>query len=290
MVRVDAAVAESDTETIIKLIEEAQRETADDYRAGCVCDGCGATLVADASLADVPVYHGELEPENSLGLRALDVCQACAADVPAAEARWMARMKLQKLDQAEESLYQVRTIQRLMKSTQDLQDQAMALMLYPHSGRLGFELLQPDPNVPTPPKAVVCSMLRRETELRNSSMTQHLLDCLRSGLSGDCGCNSDREVFESIKAQVVHEFDLRPEYVDVLNSAVARFGGDSDIIQSANYLRHNRAMQGSLHVGDKVNGEIALASLDGTMISLRQRLAMDVADSRPVVVIAGSIT
>lgn len=39
----------------------------------------------------------------------------------------MARMKLQKLDQAEESLYQVRTIQRLMKSTQDLQDQAMAL-------------------------------------------------------------------------------------------------------------------------------------------------------------------
>ena len=137
----------------------------------------------------------------------------------------------------------------------------------------------------------VCSMLRRETELRNSSGTQHLLDCLRrSGLSGDCGCNSDREVFESIKAQVVHEFDLRPEYVDVLNSAVARFGGDPDIIQSANYLRYNRAMQGSLHVGEKVDGEIALASLDGTMISLRQRLAIDVADIRPVAVIAGSIT
>ena len=63
-------------------------------------------------------------------------------------------MKLQKLDKAEENLYQLRTLQSLMEKSKDLERQAMALMLYPHSGRLGFELLQPNPNVPTPPKAV----------------------------------------------------------------------------------------------------------------------------------------
>jgi hypothetical protein len=134
-------------------------------------------------------------------------------------------------------------------------------------------------------------MLRRETELRNDKRTQQLLDSLRcSQFASDCGCNSDREVFENIKAQVVREFDLGPEYVDVLNSAVARFGADPDVVDSANYLRYNRSTQGVIQVGDTVDGEIPLASLDGTTISLRQRLAADPFDSRPVAVIAGSIT
>ena len=77
----------------------------------------------------------------------------------------------------------------------------------------------------------------------------------------------DREVFESIKARVVREFNLGAEYVDVLNSAVARFPGDEDIVASANYLRYNRAVQGALEVGDMLPmDDITLASLDGKRI------------------------
>ncbi len=43
---------------------------------------------------------------------------------------------------------------------------------YEHSGRHGFEPVGADPTVATPPKATVCSMLRRETELRNATSTQ----------------------------------------------------------------------------------------------------------------------
>ena len=37
----------------------------------------------------------------------------------------------------------------------------------------------------------------------------------------------DKEVFEGIKAQVVAEFNLDPQYVDVLNTAASRFPGKS---------------------------------------------------------------
>ena len=117
----------------------------------------------------------------------------------------------------------------------------------------------------------------------------------------------DREVFESIKARVVREFNLGAEYVDVLNSAVARFPGDEDIVASANYLRYNRAVQGALEVGDTLPmDDITLASLDGRRIgSMREHLScfVDVGETAgasasslqpqqqlPVAIIAGSIT
>ena len=108
--------------------------------------------------------------------------------------------------------------------------------------------------------------------------------------AGDCCYNSDRAIFESIKSRVVREFHLGPEYLDVLQSAAARFDGDPDVIMSANYLRYNRATQGCICVGDKVDGGIPLASLDGTVTSLRQLVGADAGDSRPVAIIAGSIT
>lgn len=117
----------------------------------------------------------------------------------------------------------------------------------------------------------------------------------------------DREVFESIKARVVREFNLGAEYVDVLNSAVARFPGDKDIVESANYLRYNRAVQGALEVGDTLPmDDITLASLDGRRIgSMREHLSCcgDVGETAgvsasslqpqqqlPVAIVAGSIT
>ena len=190
-------------------------------------------------------------------------------------------------------------------------------MLFPHSGRHGFDNITPDATVPTPDKAVrppttltmyllleevsdiamytmcivalssqvVCAMLKRESQLRNAPETQQRLDdlnpryqaryadtddgdekqpetmeeakemiaalraqlqqvaavvsqphssALREATESLHGASCDKEVFESIKARVVREFGLGPEYVDVLNSAVARFPDDADIVASAN--------------------------------------------------------
>merc|ERR1719359_619080 len=53
-----------------------------------------------------------------------------------------------------------------------------ARMLFPHSGRHGFDNITPDTTVPTPDKAVVCAMLKRESQLRNAPETQQRLDDL----------------------------------------------------------------------------------------------------------------
>lgn len=105
----------------------------------------------------------------------------------------------------------------------------------------------------------------------------------------------DREVFERIKAQVVEEFGLGPEYVDVLNSAVSRFPGDADIVESANYIKYNRAEQGDLATGDTVPIDtLMLASLGGggALAPLRSHLqpARGGRDRRPCCLVAGSIT
>ena len=89
----------------------------------------------------------------------------------------------------------------------------------------------------------------------------------------------------------------------VLNSAVARFPGDEDIVASANYLRYNRAVQGALEVGDALPmDDITLASLDGRRIgSMREQLSccgevgetassLQPQQQQPVAIIAGSIT
>ena len=68
----------------------------------------------------------------------------------------------------------VRGLQREMEELS-----AEALMLYPHSGRHGFDDIQPDAAVPTPRKEMVVAMLKRETELRNAAETQAHLDKLR---------------------------------------------------------------------------------------------------------------
>ena len=114
----------------------------------------------------------------------------------------------------------------------------------------------------------------------------------------------DREVFEGIKARVVKEFGLGPEYVgkrlalnalfppaetsfgssqdqkpaagtaDVLKSAVARFPGDPDIVASANYIKYNRARQGKLHVRLHSNRSLAsfLGPLSATALGAGLRL------------------
>ena len=98
----------------------------------------------------------------------------------------------------------------------------------------------------------------------------------------------DAQVFHSIKERVIEEFGLPRHYVDILYSAQARFPDDEDVINSAGYLKFNRSKQGVFSEGDVVPmHKMPLVSLDGTVATLADRLAQE---SRPVVLVAGSIT
>ena len=190
-------------------------------------------------------------------------------------------------------------------------------MLYPHSGRHGFEMLQPDPVVPTPTKSLVVKMLQRETTLRNAAATQQLLDSFANAKEGTTTAlqsspvtrvrnidaknllgnlpqtaTCDRDVFEGIKRQVVEEFGLPPSHIDLLRTAESRFPNDKDISDAAVYLKYNRAVQGSLGPGDKVPAQsIQLASLQtGKLCSLYEHLSEGRDAHLPTAIIAGSIT
>ena len=91
---------------------------------------------------------------------------------------------------------------------------------------------------------------------------------------------------------MIEEFQLPKAHIDILYTAESRFPGDKDVTNSAGYLKNNRAKQGALNVGDTVPmSEIPLATLDGTVATLSERLAEDpLGQGRQVVLIAGSIT
>ena len=104
-------------------------------------------------------------------------------------------------------------------------------------------------------------------------------------------------MFRAIKERVIEEFGLPKEHIDVLYSAVARFPDDQDVINSAAYLKYNRSKQGQFQEGDVIPmHEMPLSSLDSTVATLAERLADDpegldsLGRSRPVVIVAGSIT
>lgn len=345
------------TLTRTNIAEVMRSEPQARYEAGWICDGCSTK---SGNSAHVVIYHGAVEPSNPLKINAFDLCEHCATDVPAAERRYQAQVDRAAERERQRFRDEWRRQERDRGGRRDpfgggaWVRKPGARMLFPHSGRHGFDDITPDATVPTPDKAVVCAMLRRESQLRNAAETQRRLDELNpehpkghaevdGGGSGDekqpetmaealemiaalrtqlqhvaavvakprsaprketasflREASCDKEVFESIKARVVREFGLGPECVDVLNSAVTRFPGDPDIVASANYLKFNRAVQGSLRVGDTVPmDDITLASLDGHVASMRELLTASQRSSSPppageealpVVVIAGSIT
>jgi hypothetical protein len=131
-------------------------------------------------------------------------------------------------------------------------------------------------------------MLRSELHVQEQEHAQlDIADTLRD----------NAQVFHAIKERVIEEFGLPKEYIDVLYSVESRFPGDKDIIDSAFYLKYNRAKQGTINEGERVPmHKMPLASLNGTISTLADRLAEDkqgavsLGRSRPVVLVAGSIT
>ena len=277
----------------LKLTSEAQLKALHGavYQQGAFCDGCGHEFGAGKGWS---VYHGVdiFVPQTGARTQFFDLCKTCGTN----------QAKLSML---------------LTANRPKPQFAGAALMLYPHSGRHGFELLQPDPAVPTPTKSLVVKMLQRETTLRNAAATQQLLDSFVNAKEGTTialqsstvtrvrnidaknllgnlpqTATCDRDVFEGIKRQVVEEFGLPPSHIDLLRTAESRFPNDKDISDAAVYLKYNRAVQGSLGPGDKVPAQsIQLASLQtGKLCSLYEHLSEGRDAHLPTAIIAGSIT
>ena len=81
------------TLTRTNVAEVAQSEPLAGYEGGWACDGCSAT----GSEQDAIIYHGAVEPDNPLEINAFDLCERCAANVPATERRYQ-----EKADRAAE--------------------------------------------------------------------------------------------------------------------------------------------------------------------------------------------
>ena len=83
------------TLTRMNLTEVVRSEPA--YAAGWICDGC-KEKTSSSQLGET-IYHGAVEPSNNpLQINAFDLCERCAADIPAAERRYQ-----QKVDSAAQS-------------------------------------------------------------------------------------------------------------------------------------------------------------------------------------------
>merc|ERR1712216_646720 len=142
-------------------------------------------------------------------------------------------------------------------------------MLFPSSGRLGFDPLKfPEEAVGALPEITVdcvAAMLRRENELRLSDPVQKAMEV--SGPENYGG------LIDAVQLQVATEFGLGKDGVDIMRAAMSLWGNDPSIsgklAQIPMYIRHNRAEQGALGEGGSYP-DCRLHSLNGGDISLKQ--------------------
>jgi hypothetical protein len=149
-------------------------------------------------------------------------------------------------------------------------------------------------------------MLRRENELRLTPQVQEAYARTHGG----------GKVTIDVQKQVAEEFGF-PDVevgIELLRTAEARFPDDPEIKQLSHYRKYNRAKQGDLNTGD-VAPDVRVYNMDGQAVQLfafagrqseqreiepvikRARVgggeegavaAPVIADSKPVVLIAGS--
>jgi hypothetical protein len=103
--------------------------------------------------------------------------------------------------------------------------------------------------------------------------------------------DDDAAVFAAIKLQVIREFGLSDDAVDLLYSAAARFPGDADIVEAAPYLKYNRSHCGKIDVGAELPVDtLQLADMStGQLQPLRSHLQAPGSATRTLIA-AGSIT
>jgi hypothetical protein len=155
-----------------------------------------------------------------------------------------------------------------------------ALMMFPSSGRVGFQLKTLKSDVQVPEKQKIKEMLLRERELRLCSETQKLL-------TEDVSCGP--KLFETLQMKVAEEFGYttqqkQREAIELLRCAVSMFPNDQEIREIPFYVKYNRAEQGMLSVGDQCP-DVTLATLEGKLVQLHSTMS-----DQPLVLVAGSYT
>eukprot|EP01088_Endostelium_zonatum_P021562 TRINITY_DN85_c0_g3_i1.p1 TRINITY_DN85_c0_g3~~TRINITY_DN85_c0_g3_i1.p1 ORF type:complete len:210 (-),score=48.03 TRINITY_DN85_c0_g3_i1:655-1284(-) len=162
-----------------------------------------------------------------------------------------------------------------------------ARMLFPTSGRVGFESVTYDG--PALPKDVLVNMLRRENEIRLTSTVQEQLD---QTIVADS--DSYTEVIEGIQKSVLKQFGFEDNEnnLTMYRAALSMFPDDSEVRNEAYYYKYNRSRQGNLKEGDSID----LQSLSLFNLSTNQHqniydiLQLNSNTTLPLVLIAGSIS
>mmetsp|Transcript_35400 Transcript_35400/g.69436 ORF Transcript_35400/g.69436 Transcript_35400/m.69436 type:complete len:128 (+) Transcript_35400:256-639(+) len=127
-------------------------------------------------------------------------------------------------------------------------------------------------------------MLSREDELRLSDEVQHRY--------AQCGedAGAKETVTVAVQQQVLLEFGCTKEEeedgLELLRTALALFPGDSEVKNSAHWLKYNIHVSCPLTVGSTVP-DVSLFTTSAQTVSLHSILAQS---NRPTILVAGSHT
>ena len=121
------------------------------------------------------------------------------------------------------------------------------LMLFPSSGRLGFDQLElasyAKGGLPEITPDCIAAMLKRENQLRLSEQVQRTIE--------EAGPQTYAEIIDEVQLKVANEFGLGEDGVQMMRAAISLWRDHPDIsgklAEIPMYIRYNRAEQGSLN-------------------------------------------
>ena len=161
--------------------------------------------------------------------------------------------------------------------------QCCADMLYPWSGRAGFERLQLGPGETAPPRDIMAAMLEYESKLRLSKEVQDKLSSCYD--HKDIAGLFRQKVYQEVQLECVRAFGLEDEYgLRVLRSVESNFPGDKPLHDLSYYRKYNRSKPCEIKIGTTAPPVPLHALSDGTEAPLAQHLA----GCHRAVLIAGS--
>jgi len=154
-------------------------------------------------------------------------------------------------------------------------------MLFPSSGRVCFENFGGCTKSNVPSSSLLCSMLKRENELRLCDESQRWLETHED--------SSAEDFYLGLQKRVAFEFGFETEEQQtegalLMRSALSFYPGDENIKNAVLYLKYNRSEQGKLSVGD-VCPDVEMRSCAGEVVRLSS-----FASELPLVLVAGSGT
>jgi hypothetical protein len=199
----------------------------------------------------------------------------------------------------EENIAKAEVERERERAMMEMDMRCCAEMLFPYSGRYGFDKLQLPSGLASPDKDTLVAALQCENKVRLSPEAQDLLSAswAMSPKQGALLRKGVYEISQQIASTTVDLHENAEQGARVLRAAQSLFPEDQDIAAQAYYIRYNRAHLGSeLSVGSCVP-DVQLVSLDGEEAMLTQHLAGLQPAGRcgspcpiPTVLVAGSVS